>query len=450
MAAPTIPTVASQPDSPLRSLTNPRLFGFAVVIGIAGGLVATVYYYLLQLAMHGVWYRLAHITISSLPVEPSWKPVILLITTSGGLVVGLLTRWLGSAGEIAAVVDNIHLRDGRIDMRQTPSMTATSLASIAAGGSAGPEAPLVQIIGSVASTLGDRLRVDGRIVRTFTFCGMGAALGAFFGAPLGGALFALEIPHRRGIEYYEALLPAIIAAVAAFLVFRSIVGYEHILFHFTDDRPLLLAHVFYSILFGAIGAGVATLFAASFALIGKLAHRLHHAPVLLGTFGGLVIGLLAQLSPKSLFWGEFQIDTILQSPAALLQQHGLWIAVGLLLLLAVVKALAIGATLHSGFRGGFIFPLMFIGAVVGTAISLLVPSVPAPVIILSLMAAVNVAVTKTPISTCIILATLTGTSQMPVLITASLVSLLLTTKLNLIRTQRTRHPHHAPFQPAHA
>lgn len=441
MTAPNPPIAQETSTTPLRSLTNPRLLMFAVLIGVVGGLVATVYYHLLQFAMHGAWGRLAHIALSSLPVEPSWRPEILIITTVGGLIVGLLTRWLGSAGEIAAVVDNIHVRDGRIDMRQTPSMTATSLASIAAGGSAGPEAPLVQIVGSVASTLGDRLRVDGRIVRTFTFCGMGAALGAFFGAPLGGALFALEIPHRRGIEYYEALLPAIIAATAAFLVFRSIVGYEHVLFHFTDDRPLLLAHVFYAILFGAIGAGVATLFAGSFSLIGKLAHRLHHAPVLLGTLGGLAIGLLAQLSPKSLFWGEFQINDILQSPAALLHQHGLWMAVGLLLVLAVVKSLAIGATLHSGFRGGFIFPLMFIGAVVGTAVSLLLPSVPAPVVIISMMAAVNVAVTKTPISTCVILATLTGTNMMPVLITASLVSLLLTTNLNLIHTQRTRHPH---------
>lgn len=434
----------------LRTLTNPRLVGFAALIGVAGGLLATVYYYLLQFAMTNVWDRLAHVTILSLPVEPSWRPGILIITAIGGLIVGLLTKWLGSAGEIAAVVDNIHLRDGRISMRQTPSMIATSLASISAGGSAGPEAPLVQIIGSFASQLGSRLRLDGRIIRTFTFCGMGAALGAFFGAPLGGAIFALEIPHRRGIEYYEALLPAIVAAVAAFLVFRSIVGYEHLLFHFTDDQPLLLSHIFYSILFGAIGAGVAMIFAALFALIGRITKPLEHHPVLLATLGGLMIGLLAQLSPKSLFWGEFQIDSLIHSPAGLLNAHREWVAVGLLMLLALVKSLAVGATLHSGFRGGFIFPLLFIGAAVGTGLSMLIPGIPAPVIILALMAAVNVAITKTPISTCIILATLSGTSMMPVLICASLVSLLLTTKLNLIHTQRTRSHDVAHLQPAHA
>lgn len=433
------------PAGPLRHLTNPRLVAFAVLIGIFGGGVAIVYYYVLHFAMHDVWEKLAHLTPASLPLEPTWNPIILAITTVGGLIVGLLTRWLGSAGEIAAVVDNIHLHDGRIDLRQTPSMTVTSLVSITAGGSAGPEAPLVQIIGSFASRLGDLLRVDGRIVRTFTFCGMGAALGAFFGAPLGGAIFALEIPHRRGIEYYEALLPALVASVAAFFVFRSVVGYEHILFHFDDVQPLLLSHVMQAILFGAIGAGAAVAFVGLFSLCKKLAHPLHDSPVLLGTLGGLVIGLLAQLAPKSLFWGEYQIDGIITTRAAILQQHGLWAAVGLLMLLALVKSLAISATLHSGFRGGFIFPLLFIGAAVGTALSLLLPTVPAPVVIIATMAAVNVAVTKTPISTCIILATLTGTSLMPVLITASLTSLLLTTRLNLIHTQRTRHGH-----PAHA
>ena len=66
------------------------------------------------------------------------------------------------------------------------------------------------------------------------------------------------------------------------------------------------------------------------------------------------------------------------------------------------------------------------------------------VAIVGMMAAVNVAVTKTPISTSGILVTLTGTSMMPVVIAASLVSLLLTTRLNLIQTQRERGESEAP------
>ena len=129
----------------LRSLGPRQLPLCAAGIGAAGGLLATIYYLLLQGLLHGIWLKILHRPLNSLSIEPHFSPLILLVTSVGGLLVGLLTRWLGSAGEIAAVVDNIHLREGRIDMRQTPAMTVTSLVSIAAGGSAGPEAPLVQI-----------------------------------------------------------------------------------------------------------------------------------------------------------------------------------------------------------------------------------------------------------------------------------------------------------------
>ena len=436
--------MSDDPESRVRSLTSGRQLFAAALIGALGGLLATVYYFLLQGVMNGVWLRLAHVEPLSLPITPHWHPLILLITTVGGLIVGLLTKWLGSPGEIATVIDNIHLRHGRIDMKQTPSMTAISLASISAGGSAGPEAPLVQIIGSFASWLGDTLRLTGIHVRTFTFCGMGAALGAFFGAPLGGALFAMELPHRRGIEYYEAMLPAVVSALTAFLVFRSIVGYGHILFHLGTVGPVTLGGVGWGIAFGALGAAVAAVFAQCFAGIGKLTHRWTNRPVLLATLGGLTLGLLAQVSPKSLFWGEFQIDAVIDAPARLLVGHSLTTAVTLLLGLALVKMLAVSVTLHSGFRGGFIFPLMFIGAAVGTAASLLVPGAPAAVAIVATMAAVNVAVTKTPISTSVVLVTLSGTSMMPVVIAASVASLLLSDRLNLIRTQRGR-PDSAPI-----
>lgn len=424
-------------DRPAAHPSNATLLGYAAMIGLVGGLVATAYYIVLSGLLANIWGRL-HLPPLDMPIEPTWRPSILIVTTLGGLIVGLFTRWLGSAGELAAVVDNIHLRHGRIDWRQTPSMTFTSLSGIAAGGSAGPEAPLVQIIGSFASWLGDRLKMPGPIVRTFTFCGMGAALGALFGAPLGGALFALEIPHRRGIEYYESLLPALVASLIAFLSFRSIVGYEAVLFHLPDVGETSIRGILWGLLFGAIGAGVAALFALTFKTVGHATHRFAKHPVWLATFGGLSIGLLAQLAPMSLFWGEYQIDRLANQGAAIVQHHTVGVAVALLLGLAAAKILAVSLTLHSGFRGGFIFPLMFIGAAVGVAAHVAFPAVPAAIAIVALMAAVNVAITKTPVSTCVILTTLTGTSQIPILIAASMASLLLSGRLTLIRTQRSR------------
>ena len=154
--------------------------------------------------------------------------------------------------------------------------------------------------------------------------------------------------------------------------------------------------------------------------------------------GGLTIGLLAQPSPKSLFWGEYQIDAVLHAPAALLTQHSALGVAGLLLLLAVVKMLAVGVTLHSGFGGGFVFRLFFVGAAVGTAAGLWLPGATAAVAVVATMAAVNVAITKTPVSTSVVLVTRSGTSMMPVVIAASVTSLIRSSRPNLIRTQRER------------
>ncbi|HWB54863.1 MAG TPA: chloride channel protein [Tepidisphaeraceae bacterium] len=423
-------------------LSTARLWMWAAVIGLVGGLLALAYYIIMREALHYVWDVGAHTNQLALGYVPAFHPVILLVTTVGGFIVGLLLHYMGTPGEIAAVVNNIHMEHGRIDPSQTPSMTAVSLASIVSGGSAGPEAPLVQIIGSFGSWLGDKLKLRGDLVRTLTFCGMGAALGAFFGAPLGGAIFALEIPHRRGLEYYEALMPSILAAVVAFFIFRSFIGYNGAIYHFPAITSLTVGAVFWGVVAGIVGAGIGTLFIVLFHGVEHLLYPLAKQKILLATIGGVLIGLIAQLAPATLFWGEYQIDALLHAGGPLAHMHGIYVAAGLLLLLALMKTLAVGATLHSGFRGGFIFPLFFIGAAVGVALSLVLslwfPQLPAPVIILGIMAATNVAVTKTPISTVVILTSLSGTAFIPALVAACFASFLLTTRVSLISTQRSR------------
>ena len=79
-----------------------------------------------------------------------------------------------------------------------------------------PEAPLVQTTGTLGSWLGRQARLGRDDWRTVTITGMAAGFTVLFGAPLGGAVFALEILHRRGLEYYEALMPAVIGALCGY------------------------------------------------------------------------------------------------------------------------------------------------------------------------------------------------------------------------------------------
>ncbi|PSO49462.1 MAG: voltage-gated chloride channel [Cyanobacteria bacterium SW_9_44_58] len=413
-----------------RQLSYSQLLLCAGVIGIFGGLVATVYYFILEAMIHGMWETLPALAKPHFPNWLSPANYVWMATTIGGFCVGVALYFLGLPGEMSQVVDKVH-EPGKIDIRKTPAMIIASLIAIASGGSAGPEAPLVQVNGSFGSWLGERFRLAKPSVRVLTFCGMSAALGAFFGAPIGAAIFALEIPHRRGLQYFEAIAPAIIAAILSFAVFRLNTGITiGGIYHFEQVPPLSPQNLLEGVILGGIGAVLAVMFIVIFRLIGKLLHPLEHHRVILATMGGLAIGLIAFFFPQTLFFSEEQIKTVIET--------GSTMSVGLLLAIAVAKMFAISFTLHSGFLGGFIFPLFFIGANAGLAISMAVPEVHPTVGMVCLMAAVNVAVTKTPVSTSIILSVLSGTSMLPVIAITSFVSFILTSRITLIKTQRCR------------
>lgn len=435
-------------------LTYQQLLLCSAAIGIAGGLIASLYYFVLEAFMYFVWHDLpaflsSHFPSSTFPqalphpgiytifLEPFFPGGILssnylwIVATIGGFLVGLSLHFLGAPGEIASVVDDVH-EPGQIDPRQSPSMIVTSLCSITAGGSLGPEAPLVQIIGSCGSWLANQLKLTIDSVRLLTLCGMSAALGAFFGAPLGGAIFALEIPHRRGIEFYEALVPAVISATLSFAIFRFTTGMTAAgIYHFPAIESISLVNLFQGVLLGSLGALLAAIFALLFRGIAYLSEFIADQKILLATLGGLCIGLTALMFPQTLFFSEMEIQSIIV-------ETGPALGVKLLLLIALAKMLAIGFTVHSGFRGGFIFPLFFVGAAVGLALSLAIPQLHPTLSMLCMMAALNIAITKTPVSTTIILTAASGAAMVPVLVIAGFTSLILTSQLSIIRTQRSR------------
>ena len=384
-----------------------------VTVGTVCGLFAGLYWSVLELVSH----RLRQFE----------GPSLLIVMPVAGLLVGLVIHFLGNPGEIALIVDNIHFRGGRLDARKNPSMLFSSLISIAAGGSAGPEAPLVQVTGSFGSWVADRFNLQGEDLRSVSLAGMAAGFTALFGAPLGGAMFALEILHHQHIlEYYEALMPAIVASCASYLVFAAI---THLgiapTWHFPQYHISNIDDFALAIVYGAIGAAVGWLFIAIFRLCDRLFSLIPGPIYFHTTLAGLGLGVLAWCFPLTRYFGHEELNQVITAE----------VTVAALMALAFAKIVAIGFTVTGGWRGGFIIPLFFTGACVGKAIALLVPGTNSALAMICTMAALNASVTRTPISTTLLLAKLAEVNPFTPILFASLIGFFLAPKSPLIKSQ---------------
>ena len=175
-----------------------------ITIGCICGVVAYLYYTVLEFLLEYLWRDLPEkFFVDQVPESLHWLWIPLLGFLMA-LGVGLSVKFLGEPGDLSYVVQCVHDK-GFIDTSHVLPMVAASQFSILGGGSLGPEAPLVAICAGFAGYISRKIFFNTRLnlIRKHTLMGMACALAAFFGVPLGGSLFALEINNRFGIEYYE-------------------------------------------------------------------------------------------------------------------------------------------------------------------------------------------------------------------------------------------------------
>lgn len=413
----------NQINAPLR--LNPFVFTKSfflwVALGVVGGIVAGLY-----------WLLVDHLMKFFIQFSAWWQVIGLM--SVGGLVIGLIIHFISEPGEMELVVNNIRFNGGKLETRYNPSMIATSAIGIGVGGSAGPEAPMVQVIGSIGSWMAKKLKIKGEDHRSMSIAGMASGFTSLFGAPLGGSLFALEIMHHKHVvEYYQALIPAFVSSGTSYIVFVII---THLglapawTLPIPPSQPGVL-DFFWAMLYGAAGALVGWGIIWVFRHFHKVYKKIS-LPIYIQTLiGGLLLGIMGWLLPITRFFGHYELNKLLSGTFAL----------KILVIVLIVKIVSMALTVTSGWRGGFIIPLFFIGATLGLVVYRLYPNQDLALAVVCCMAAVNACVTRTPISTIILVATMTGYHDFIPILFASLTGFFLAPKTPLIAAQVGKEKH---------
>jgi H+/Cl- antiporter ClcA len=330
-------------------------------------------------------------------------PWLIWLLPVGGAAIGWMYLALGKAVEAGnnLIVDEIHRPGGGVPLRMAPLVLVGTVVTHLFGGSAGREGTAVQMGGSIASGLVKYLpwldRSDGP---TMLMAGIAAGFGGVFGTPVAGMVFAMEVLVVGRIDY-RAILPCLSAAIISD---RSCLawGIGHTNYHLASILPEEIAWQASAIdgrlMLCAIGGGI--LFGLTSLLFAELTHGLHWLfkrlvpwPILRPVLGGCVVICLVFLAGTRDYLGlgvtspDPQAVTIVSS----FQEGGahswswLW------------KILFTAVTLGSGFKGGEVTPLFYIGAALGNTLAMLTG---APVDVLAAMGFVSVfaGATNTPLA----------------------------------------------------
>src|SRR6202022_1926842 len=324
----------------------------AALIGTIGGVVVLA----MSVAVAGLHALLFNIGIRErLSSQTSIETLrALLVPSLGGLLLGLAFLWL-SRWRLAREIDPIEanaLHGGRMSFRGSVIVALQTVWSSGVGASVGLEAGYTQLASGIAASLGRAFHLRRADQRILVGCGAAAAIAGAFGAPLAGAFYAFELVI--GGYTPASLTPVGVAAVAGYFVAHGFtvsslgIGIGPVGDVLGRDLAIAALLGILAALFGiAIMRGVA--------LCEALLSKTRLSPPLRPALGGLVVGLLALVTPQVMSSGH----------GALHFAGFVSIPLTVIAIMFILKAIASIVSLGSGFRGGLFFATLFLGALGG-------------------------------------------------------------------------------------
>jgi CIC family chloride channel protein len=330
---------------------NQLFLVLTIVIGAIAGLSAVLFSLSIDAASHGL-FGLAPSPLRLFAVPP------LMSLVTGLLLAKVFPDVRGSG--VPQTEAAYHLARGVIPARVPFGKFLTGVLCIGSGHSMGREGPSVQIGAGLASVIGRWLRLSPENVRDLVPVGAAAALSAAFNTPVAAVLFALE--EIIGDMNAALLGSTVVASVTAVIVERSILGNEP-LFHVPAYQLVHPAELGAYALLGIVGGVLSVAFCKSLlGLRGAFARLPVGSRIFQPAMGGLVIGAVIVFRPEVMGVGYEYVDQALNG--------------GLLLptlaALCLIKAAATVVSYCSGNAGGIFAPSLYIGAMAGGAVGMVV------------------------------------------------------------------------------
>ena len=288
------------------------------------------------------------------------NPYSLFLLPVGGIAIGYLYQYLGNNSRKGndLIIEHIHHGQGEIPLRMGPIVFISTFITHLFGGSTGREGAAIQMGASIAEGVNRIFKIDEVDRRILIMCGVSGGFGSAFGAPLTGTIFGMEV-YSLGRTKYEALVPCFVSSFVGHLVTSAWgVDHEH---HIIKTIPDLTAVTILKIII------VSIIFGLTSVLYSQLRHGVKRYSekylrnlMIRAMTGGLIIIALTYLVGTRDYLGR-GLPIVEQafegnvSPFAFLN-----------------KIIFTAITMGTGFRGGEVIPLFFVGATLGNTLSALI------------------------------------------------------------------------------
>lgn len=365
--------------------------------------------------------------LALLDLVTAWRtthPGVVYTLPLAGIILGLVyTKWgMSILGGNNLVLNTVHEAGSALPIRMAPMVLLGTVLTHLFGGSAGREGTAVQMGASLADAVAYRWHVTPERRRGLLVAGIAGGFGSVFGTPIAGTLFALEAVVV-GRLHYDALVPALVAALLGDLVTRSL-GIVHTAYPIPAVLPLT------PLLLGTwIGFGLAVaLVSRSFILLTDLLKTwlqrwVPSLPLRMALGGSLVVCLWQGLGTDAYL--GLGLPTILR---AFTDPH-------LPLMTFLYKLVFTAVTLSAGFMGGEVTPLFFVGATLGNGLGRLC-GLPLDLAAGVGLAATFAAAANTPLALSVMAVELMGAAVLPHVVIVAVVAYLFTGHRSIYPAQR--------------